>query len=251
MQTSFQSQKAIRLGSVRFDADFGSGYVNLGWLSGATLTLNINNIALVVDNAKMQPRTKITSLILDANLYEFRLENLKNITGLGAFSSVDGTSKTATQDIASATNGQAIALTNQNWDGSTISTLTSITAGGSAFTDYTVITLEDGRSAILFKADATQIVATYSYTPLVSKQLILSDIIQSQQLSKYRFVNTDEDGKELIIEFPQGYNSGDSIAFAFLADETTDDALNFPIQITAFPDNAKKLCVITDEQDIL
>jgi hypothetical protein len=129
--------------------------------------------------------------------------------------------------------------------------LTSITAGGTAFTNYEMITLEDGRSAILFNANATQIVATYSYTPAVSKQLLFEDIIQSQKLSKYRFVNTDENGKKFIIEFPLGYSSGDSMEYAFQADETTDDAANFPITITAFPEANKSLCRIIDEQNII
>ncbi|MDR0607074.1 MAG: hypothetical protein LBG52_01690 [Candidatus Peribacteria bacterium] len=114
-----------------------------------------------------------------------------------------------------------------------------------------MITLEDGRSAVLFNAAASNVVMTYNYTPLVSKQLLFRDVIKSQKLSKFRFINTNEEGKRLIIEFPKGYSSGDSIELPFQADETTDDAANFPITIKAFPTKDQELCRITDEQDIL
>jgi hypothetical protein len=129
--------------------------------------------------------------------------------------------------------------------------LVSITAGGTAFTNYEMIVLENGKSAVLFKASASDIVMTYNYTPLVSKQLLFRDIIISQKISKYRFINTNEEGKKLIIEFPQGYSSGDSIDIPFQADEATDDATNFNVTITAFPNGNQELCRIIDEQDVL
>jgi hypothetical protein len=103
MQTDIQKQKAIKLGSVRFDADFGQGYVNLGGLKSAVLNLALNTIQIVLDNAKIPPKIKIASITLSANLYEFDLENIRNITGLGTFSSVDGSPTSAVQNIDSAT----------------------------------------------------------------------------------------------------------------------------------------------------
>lgn len=250
MQTSFQKEESVRLGSVTFEGDFGSGYVDLGGLKGASLAISLTVIQLIVDNAKGKPRNKINSLTLNANLYEFDLSNFRNITGLGEFATVDGTPTTATQTIASVGANETIILDAQNGDGSLISALTSAKAGGTDFTDYQIVEV-GGKSAVLFQSAKTDVEITYSYTPSQNQQLVLRDVIKSQKLSKFRFINTNGEGKRLIIEFPQGYSSGDSIEMTFQADETNDDAMNYPISITAFPDEAQKLCVITDEQNIL
>ncbi|MDR0607075.1 MAG: hypothetical protein LBG52_01695 [Candidatus Peribacteria bacterium] len=128
MQTSVQKPNSIRLGSVIFEGDFGGGYVNLGALKGAVLNVSISSMQLVFDNAKMEPRNKINELTLTASLYEFNLQNFNEITGLGAFSSVDGTQTSATQSIEGVNAGQAVALEHQNGDGTPITSLTSITA---------------------------------------------------------------------------------------------------------------------------
>jgi hypothetical protein len=38
--------------------------------------------------------------------------------------------------------------------------------------------------------------ANYKYTPLASKEQLYKDIIKSLATNRFKFVNTDEDGKE-------------------------------------------------------
>lgn len=250
MQTTVQNEKEIRLGSVIFEADFGNGRKNLGALREAVLTISKLTTNLTFDNAKASPRRKIQDLLLGASLYEFSLEKLRMIEGLGELSSLDGTETTGTQNIASVSANQSVELEFQNWDGSMIAAIDTATAGGTPFTDYELIQV-DGKTYIKFATAKTDVVLEYKFTPLASQTLVFSDVIQAIDMHAFRFTNMNGEGKKLQITFPLGYSNNDSTELNFQADESTDDAMSYPVSIKAFPAKDQKLCTILDEQGVL
>jgi hypothetical protein len=197
MQTTVQKSSTIRMGSVKFSADFGQGYVNLGALKNASLKITKQKTELTFDNAKMPPKVKILEAILSAELYELSLESIKNINGLGEFSLTNGTQQNKTQIIkaGSLQANTAFVLEGQNADGSK-PTITSVTydkgAANTARAENTNYSLAkvDGKWALVFKAAVDKDVeVVYKYTPAKSKQLLFKDVISNQSLSKYKFEN--------------------------------------------------------------
>lgn len=89
----------------------------------------------------------------------------------------------------------------------------------------------------------------YEYTPSAAKRVVYTNIMKSQKLSKFKFVNTNEYGKNLTIEFPKGYQSGESMELAFLNDDETEEGIGVEIEITAFPLRDGQIITIDDEQD--
>jgi len=55
-------------------------------------------------------------------------------------------------------------------------------------------------------ANALVLDADYSYTPLARKEQLYRDIIKTLATNRFKFENTDEDGKVFGIEFYEGYN---------------------------------------------
>lgn len=197
MQTTVQNSNTIRMGSVKFSADFGQGYVDLGALKNASLKVTKQKTELTFDNAKATPKVKILEAILSAELYEISLEAIRNINGIGEFSSIDNTQQSKTQLIkaGSLKANEALVLEGQNADGSEL-TMTSVTydKGGAntawnKTTNYS-FTKVGGKQAIIFKAEVDKDVElVYNYTPAKSKELLFRDVITNQSLSKYKFEN--------------------------------------------------------------
>ena len=211
-------------------------------------------IEFVVDNAKMPPKVKIDEATFSANLYEIALENLQAIDGLAIYSSINGVSTPVTGE-AHGTGwvvNTPFKLSKKNGSNAIVTSI-AIKEDGVALTantDYKGFVGADGYTYILpLTAQTGVITADYTYTPLTSKEQLYKDIVKTLALSRFKFVNVDEDGKEFGIEFYEGYNRA-GIEAQFVSDDTTDDALNIPIEIKAYPvAGSQNLFRIFDEQD--
>lgn len=248
MQTTVQNSDVIRMWSVKFSADFGSGYVDLWALKDAKLTVNKQKTEFTFDNAKMTPKVKIIDAILSANLYELSLETIRDLNWMWTITTTAWTSTSHTQTIWNVAANQVVILECQNGDWTAIASLTSLKAWTTAITDYTLVQV-NGKTAIHFESAKSNVSAVYSYTPNVSKEVLFQDIITSQSLNKYKFENENADWKKLIIEFFEWFNNSDSFEIAFQPDDTTDDAASMTVEIKAFPTSDNKLFRIIDEQD--
>lgn len=257
MQNSVQKVKSVRFGSgtLSISTDEWSSWTNLGALKEAKLNVTKSIIEFVVDNAKMPPKVKIDEATFSANLYEIALENLQAIDGLAIYSSINGVSTPVTGE-AHGTGwvvNTPFKLSKKNGSNAIVTSI-AIKEDGVALTantDYKAFVGADGYTYILpLTAQTGVITADYTYTPLTSKEQLYKDIVKTLALSRFKFVNVDEDGKEFGIEFYEGYNRA-GIEAQFVSDDTTDDALNIPIEIKAYPvAGSQNLFRIFDEQDV-
>jgi hypothetical protein len=115
-------------------------------------------------------------------------------------------------------------------------------------TDYRIFKDADGYNYILpLTAQTGVITVDYKYTPSANRSLVFKDVQKTLATNRFKFVNTDSDGKEFYIEFYEGYQRN-GIQATFQPDEG-DDAMSFPIEIKAFPEaTEQKLFRIVDEQ---
>ena len=257
MQNSVQKVKSVRFGSgtLSVSSDGGNTWTNLGALKDANLNVSKSIIEVIMDNAKMPPKVKIDEAVFSANLYEIVLENLQTIDWFADYSSVDGTPVAITNEAHGTgwTVDEAIKLTNKNGHNTEVASII-IKEDNVALvldTDYRVFVGSDGYTYILpLTAQNWVITANYTYTPLESKQQLYKDIVKTLATNRFKFENVDEDGKVFGIEFFEGYNRA-GIDATFLPDDTTDDALNIPIEIKAYPvTGSQNLFRIYDEQEI-
>lgn len=257
MQNSVQKVKSVRFGSgtLSISTDGGSNWTNLGALKDANLNVTKSIIELVVDNAKLPPKVKIDEAVFSANLYEIALENLQAIDGIADYSVVAGTPTAVTNEAHGTgwTVGVPFKLNYKNGANTIVSSIvvkansTTLTAN----TDYKAYVGADGYTYITgLTAQTLAITVSYSYTPNANKEQLYKDIVKTLATSRFKFVNVDEDGKEFGIEFYEGYNRA-GIDATFLPDDTTDDALNIPVEIKAYPvAGSQNLFRIYDEQDV-
>ena len=247
--------QSVRMGSVDFFVDFGDGYVNLGALNDAKLNVSKKISKMKWSNRERAPRTRITEVKFSAKIFQIDFGLLSKIDGLGEVTKVAGTKKTATEVIENFAAGEIYLLPFKNADGQkvTIKTVTYDKDGANtawaANTNYTLVSA-NGETGIIFKAAVdkkTEIV--YEYTPSAAKKVVYTNIMKSQKLSKFKFVNTNEYGKNLTIEFPKGYQSGESMELAFLNDDETEEGIGVEIEITAFPLRDGQIITIEDDQD--
>lgn len=257
MQNSVQKVKSVRFwsGTLSMSSDGWSTWINLWALKDATLNVTKSIIELIVDNAKMPPKVKVDEAVFSANLYEIVLANLQTIDGLADYSTIDGTPTAVTGEALGTgwTVDTPIKLANKNGDNTEVASIV-IDADGTPLvldTDYRVYVGSDGYTYIYpLTAQAGVLDADYSYTPLASSEQLYKDIIKTLATNRFKFENADEDGKIFGIEFYEGYNRA-GIEATFLPDDTTDDALNIPIEIKAYPQTTtQNLFRIYDEQDV-
>lgn len=257
MQTSIQKPESIRFGSGRLDVYSVSAgqWINLGAIKEGKVTVTKSLVELVTDNTKATPKVKINEAILSANLYEVALDKMQLIDGMADYITVDGTPVTVTgEEVGTAIiAGVPFSLDHKNGD-NTLATSIEIKKDGTALvlnTDYRVF-LDGGQTRILPIVSHTgTITADYVYTPLASRQQIYKDVQKSLAMNRFRFVNTNADGKEFGVEIYQGYNAA-GIEATFQPDSSTDDALSIPIEIKAFPVAvSNNMFRIFDEQDVL
>lgn len=257
MQNSVQKVKSVRFGSgtLSISTDGGSSWTNLWALKDANLNVTKSIIEVVMDNAKMPPKVKIDEAVFSANLYEIVLENLQAIDGISTYTTVDGSPTSVTGEALGTgwTVDTPIKLANKNGDNTEVGSIV-IDADGSPLTldtDYRVYVWSDGYTYIYPLTAQTGVLdADYSYTPLASKEQLYKDVVKTLATNRFKFVNVDEDGKEFGVEFYEGYNRA-GIDATFLPDNTTDDALNIPVEIKAYPvTGSQNLFRIFDEQDV-
>jgi len=257
MQNSVQKVKSVRFGSgiLSMSSDDGATWVNLGALKDANLNVTKSIIEVVMDNAKMPPKVKIDEVVFSANLYEIVLENLQTMDGIATYSTVDASPVVVTAEAHGTgwVAGVPFKLTHKDWDNTLVASV-AVKEDGVALTlntDYRIFIGGDGYTYILpVTAQTGVITADYTYTPLASKEQLYKDIVKTLATNRFKFVNVDEDGKEFGIEVYEGYNRA-GIDATFLPDDTTDDALNIPIEIKAYPvTGSQNLFRIFDEQDV-
>ncbi len=257
MQNSVQHVKSVRFGSgtLSYSVDDGATWVNLGALKDANLNVSRSIIEVVMDNAKMAPKMKIDEAVFSANIYEIVLENLQAIDGFATYSTVAGTLETVVAEAHGTgwTINSPIKADYKNASGTTVGSIV-VKSGVTTLvlnTDYRTFVGADGYTYILpVTAQVGAITFGYTYTPNASKQQIYADVVKTLATNRFKFVNVDENAKEFGIEFYEGYNRA-GIDATFLPDDTTDDALNFPIEIKAFPVvGSQNMFRIWDEQDV-
>ena len=262
MQTSVQRSKALRFGSgiLEVSTDDGNTWLNLGALKEASMKVSFKISEIVFDNAKLPPKAKIEEAIFSAKLAEIHLANVYNLMTLGVLTLTPGTLATVTNEVlltATATWNAStpLFLAFPNGNGSAV-TITSVDNGVTPLvlnTDYKVI-VENGRTAIV-RLGANLVIAAgdltidYTYTPNASQEILYSDILQSLQRNRFRFTNYDENGKKFGIEIFEWYNKA-GFEFTFAADEDTENVMELPIELKAFPvAGTNQLFRIFDEQD--
>lgn len=258
MQNSVQKVKSVRFGSgtLKMSSDDGASWVNLGALKDANLNVTKSIIEVVMDNAKMPPKVKIDEAVFSCNLYEIALENLQAIDGMAVYSTVNATLQTVVGEAHGTgwTINTPIKANFKNANNTAVGAIvvknnsTTLTLN----TDYRTFVGADGYTYILpVTAQTGAITFGYTYTPLASKEQLYRDIVKTLATNRFKFVNVDEDGKEFGVEFYEGYNRA-GIDATFLPDDTTDDALNIPIEIKAYPvSGSQNLFRIFDEQDVV
>lgn len=257
MQNTVQKVSSVRFGSgvLSMSSDDGATWVNLGAIKDANMSVTKSIIEVVMDNARMAPKVRIDEAVFSANLYEIALENLQTIDWFATYSTVDASPVNVTAE-AHGTGwvvGVPFKLTHKDWDNTLVS---SVVVDEDAValtlnTDYRIFLGGDGYTYILpVTAQTGAITVDYTYTPLASKQQLYKDVVKTLATNRFKFVNTDEDGLEFGIEVYEGYNRA-GIEATFLPDDTTDDALNIPIEIKAYPVTwSQNMFRIFDEQDI-
>lgn len=256
MQNSVQRVKSVRFwsGVLSLSKDDGASWINLGAIKDANLNVTKSIIEVVMDNAKMPPKVRIDEAVISANLYEIVLENLQDIDGLATYSTVAGTLQTVVAEPHGTgwTINTPIKTNFKNANNTVVGAIVVKAGAGTLVlnTDYRTFVGADGYTYILpVTAQTLAITFGYTYTPNASKEQLYKDVVKTLATNRFKFVNTDEDGKEFGIEFYEGYNRA-GIDATFLPDDTTDDALNMPLEIKAYPVvGTQNLFRIFDEQD--
>jgi len=253
MQTSVQNNRSIRLGS----AIMMVNWVNIGALENTKLKVEISVISLVADNAKLEPRKKITKASITADMWEINLDTLATIDGVGTLSSVASTPISPTAEVVLASGSWAsntplfFAGRQSNWG---VATAISVKNGSTTLTlgtDYAIIN-ENGKTGIVrigtsLATSGIGINVAYTYTPAASKSYTGKDIIKLIGMYPVEVYNTDENGKKFGISFPLAYNSA-GIEWSFSPDEKLDQVMKQPLEFTAFPDSTNTFFVMYDEQ---
>ena len=249
--------QSVRMGSVDFFADFGDGYINLGALNDAKLVVTRKIKKLKWSNREQAPRTRITEAKFSAKLFQIKFDVLSQIDGLGEVSKVAGTKQTDTfvLNAGEAAAGQVVTLPHKNANDTnvTIKTVTYDKDGAntawSTNTHYSLVNI-NGDTGIVFKnAVDKKVEIVYEYTPNAVKKIVYKNIMKSQKLSRFKFVNTNEYGKNLTIEFPKGYQSGEALELNFLNDDDNEEGIGVNVEVTAFPLVDGTVLNIIDEQD--
>ena len=262
MQTSVQRQKALRFGSgiLEVSEDNGNTRLNLWALKEGKLWLTFKISEIIFDNAKLPPKAKIEEAIFSARLAEIHLANVYKLMTLWVLTVTPWVLVSVTQEVlltmGSTWNTETpLFLDNQNWNETAV-TITWVNIWVTPLilnTDYKII-VENGRTAIV-RIWSNLLIATddltidYTYTPNASQEILYSDILQSLSRNRFRFTNYDEFGKKFGIEIFEWYNKS-WFEFTFVADEDTENVMELPIELKAFPVAwTNQLFRVFDEQD--
>lgn len=86
-------------------------------------------------------------------------------------------------------------------------------------TDYRILKDAHGVNYILPLTSQTGVITVdYKYTPASSRSLVYKDVMKTLATNRFKFINTDGDGKEFYIEFFEGYQRA-GLEFTFQPDE--------------------------------
>lgn len=260
MQTTVQNANALRFGSgiLQISQDNGNNWKNLGALKEATLKYDFKISEIVFDNAKLPPKAKINEVIFSAKLAEIDLVNIYALMSVGAYTATPGTLVTVTLEtlveVGAVWNDKTLLkIPNGNGVGTAV-TITALKNNATDITDYEVVVV-DGETYLLNSSGANVTALTngirvsYTYTPNEMVQILYSDVLQYLATNRFRFVNTNEAGQEFGIEIFEGYNRS-GIELLFRGDDDTENVMELPIELKAYPTSSNQLFRIFDEQAV-
>lgn len=233
--------------------------VNVGLLNAAKLETTFDVLSIKADNGRLPAYKRINEAKLSAELYEVYLPNLSAIDTHGVLTSTAGTPVAVTNEAHGTgwTVGKPIKLDNKNGADTIVASIVVKSAGTTLTlaTDYSTY-VGDGTNGTLgytyivpVTAQVGAITVNYSYTPSVSKDITWSDVAKLVGYYEVKFENTDSNGKKFSITFPAGYSTSD-LTMEFKSDETIDEAMTVPFEVTAFPSDTGVMFVIHDEQSV-
>lgn len=255
MQNSVQKTDSIRFGNgiLKFDN------VNLWLLENAQLDLQFETVEIVAHNGRLPVKKRISTIMFNAELYEFDLTNFNSIIGHGTLANTAASPVSVTGEALGTwwTVGQPIKLANKN-GANTIVTSIVIDADASPLTvdvDYDTY-VGDGTNGELgytyivpLTSQAGVLDADYDYTPNASKKITYSDLTKLVNYGELVFENTNASGKVFKITIPKSY-SNDNMVLSFVSDDAVDEVMKVPVAFKAYPDDNNKFLEIYDEQSV-
>lgn len=262
MQTSVQKTDSVRFGSGVLEIDTGGGYVNIGMITDAVMEMAMIIKQFIGSNAKMDPLSRIESIMMNFNMYELDLTFLDLVNGNFDLTNVAGTPVSIIGEALGTgwTIGLPLRLANKNGDNLEVDNIVIDAAGTPLVldTDYKVY-VGDGENGDLGYTYITPLTtqagildADYDYTPNASKVAEFGDSDRELPLYAMRFTHTYPGGEIFQIELFKGFNE-QGLSITFNGDEDEDPA-SVPVSIKAFPDSSKggtvNLFKITDEKSL-
>lgn len=261
-QTNVQNHKALRFGSgvLEVSSDDGNTWVNVGALKEGQAKFDLSVSEIKFDNAKLPPKAKINEFIFSAKLGEINLATIYKLISIGTFTATPGTAETETDKTLVPTGGiwkkgELIKIQDKNANGTAVN-VTALKNNSTAITDYEVV-LQNGETYLLNTGSsnltangANGINATYTFTPAEAVQILYKDLLENLSTNRFRFVNTDENGKKFGIEIYEGYNRA-GVELLFRPDDDVENVMELPIELKAYPvSGSNNLFRIFDEQAV-
>ena len=250
--TGLVKKPSLILGSLKLEVAerFGGPYTNVGLGRGFTLTEEVTELAVQVDNGP-DPISGISrqEIVLAGELVEQHLPTLHMIRGgLDTLTSVDGTAVT----------GATMTLAPGNWDVSTFipllhqsvdendTTVTSIagSAAGTLTEDTDYVVMDDGTGVVgvimigtNVDVDDDTLTITYGYTPATSRKLS-SGGRGSIEGRAWKLTNINEDGDSRIWHIYNGFFVPGG-AQTFQSDNADDPISIYPITVRGKVDSTR------------
>lgn len=263
-QTNVQNPAAIRIGSCKLEVEDHpatfADMVDVGILTGATLTLNKETRTVTPDNApEVVIVDQITTVTVAATLREWTLDTLAKL-GLG----------TVTTETGDPVSGKTLNVASGAWDYSQFIPVTDqpsaaiASVSGSedgALTvnvDYMVITDEKGVTGIIVldtegvSTTSQVLTITYGYTPIISKAIALGGAGLDPKYVGVQLTNVNATGKKYRYRLFKAKLTS-NFEHSFTAD-AGGEAAGIPVTLTGYvdhtlPDTANVM-QIYDEQAV-
>ena len=263
-QTNVQNPAAIRIGSCKLEVEDHpatfADMVDVGILTGATLTLNKETRTVTPDNApEVVIADQITTVTVAATLREWTLDTLAKL-GLG----------TVTTETGDTVSGKVLNVASGAWDYSTFIPVTDQPSAAIASvsgsedgaltvdTDFMVITDEKGVTGIVVldtenvTTTSQVLTITYGYTPIVSKAIALGGAGLTPKYIGVQLTNVNAAGKKYRYRLFKVKLSS-NFEHTFTVDGGGEPA-GIPITLTARPDptlpDDENVIQIYDEQAV-
>ena len=252
-QTTVQEKNAIRFGSGRFEVrPEGGEYTNLGAMREIEFEETWDKVRVMSDNAgAIVLGIRNHQAALRGQMMEIDLAKLKDLRGgLDTYATVAGDPLTAQEQViyqGKWSFESFVELDGQNSDGSapTVTDVSGTETGENALVagdDYNLVQNSAGKWGIVLHESGTKlstenqnITVTSNYTPASHKTLESGHAISINPVA-VRVINTNEDGKEFIVEVFKA-TTEDGITLSFPADDDEDPAM-VPINLMGEVDTA-------------